>query len=107
MVKQFEVYLVPLDPVRGSEIAKTRPCAIISPDAMNAALKTVIIAPLSGRKKGWPSRVFSIFQDKSGEIALDQIRTVDKSRLLSKLGALDGETAKRVCETLVEMFVYE
>lgn len=107
MVKRFDVYLVKLAPVQGSEIAKMRPCAIVSPDSMNAALRTVIVAPMTTKRKGWPSRTPSEFMEKSGEVALDQIRAVDKSRLVEKLGTLDPHTAEAVCAALVEMFVYE
>lgn len=107
MVRRFDVYLVGLDPVMGSEIAKTRPCVIVSPDSMNAALRTVIVAPLSSANKRWPSRVPSSLNGHQGEVVLDQLRAIDKSRLLTNLGALDVGTAEAVSATLVEMFLYE
>jgi mRNA interferase MazF len=102
-MKRFDVYLVRLDPTRGSEIAKTRPCTIVSPDSMNQALRTVIVAPLTTTKKEWPSRVACVFGRTEGEIALDQIRAVDKTRLARRLGAVQKGTARAVCATLVEM----
>lgn len=103
-MRRFDVYLVHLDPTRGSEIAKTRPCAIVSPDSMNHALRTVIVVPLSTTKKQWPSRVACAFGAQKSRIALDQIRAVDKTRLGRRLGALRKGTARAVCSTLVEMF---
>lgn len=101
---RFAVHLVRLDPVAGAETAKTRPCVIVSPDEMNAALATVIIAPLTTVRRGWPTRPALTFQGKEGEIALDQIRTVDKSRLVKRLGRIDLATAKTVLDTLGEIF---
>ncbi len=106
LVKRFEIYLVSLDPTQGSEIKKTRPSVIVSPDEMNEMLKTVIIAPLTSTIKGYPTRVALSFENKLGEIALDQIRTVDRTRLLKKLGKLQLSTSKKVSETLEEMFSY-
>lgn len=82
MVNRFDVYLVALDPTLGSEIKKTRPCVVISPDEMNRHLNTVIIAPLTSTRKKYPTRVGLSFQGKKGDIVLDQIRTVDKKRLV-------------------------
>lgn len=104
MVARFEVYLIPLDPARGSEIQKTRPCLVVSPDEMNRYLKTVIIAPMTTAIKSYPSRVLLSFQDKQGQVALDQMRAVDKSRLVKKLGVIDGEAEKGVLDVLQEMF---
>lgn len=104
MVNQFDVCLVPLDPTQGSEIQKTRPCVIVSPDEMNTGLKTVIIAPLTSTIKRYPFRVTCVFQDQQGQIALDQIRTIDKRRLQKTLGTIDRETGQTALEILQEMF---
>ena len=104
MVGRFDICLVPLDPTRGSEIQKTRPCVIVSPDEMNAGLNTVIIAPLTSTLKNYPFRVDCTVQNKRGQIALDQIRAIDKRRLHKKLTALDDEAAKAVLDILQEMF---
>jgi mRNA interferase MazF len=103
-MKQFEIYLVNLDPTIGSEIKKTRPAVIISPDAMNKVLNTVIIAPLTSTQKGYPSRVFSNFKGKKGEVVLDQLRTVDKIRLVKKIGQIDSKTAQNIKLVLLTMF---
>src|SRR5215813_307693 len=103
-MKQFEVYLVNLDPTVGSEIKKTRPAVIISPDVMNKNLNTVIIAPLTSTLKNYPSRVKSLFKRKNGEIVLDQIRAVDKIRLNKKLGTLPPQTADDIKKVLQTMF---
>jgi len=95
-VKQFDIYLVQLNPDIGSEINKLRPCVIISPDVVNKHLDTVVIAPLTHTIKNYPSRVQSIINDQRGEIVLDQIRAVDKSRLKKKLGALDKQTGMNI-----------
>ncbi|MDP1588196.1 MAG: type II toxin-antitoxin system PemK/MazF family toxin [Prosthecobacter sp.] len=101
---RFAVYLVRLDPASGAETAKTRPCVIISPDEMNASLDTVIIAPMTTVLRGWPTRPGVCFQGKKGEIALDQIRTVDKTRLVKRLGRIGPATAQIVLDTLGEIF---
>ena len=103
MVRRFDVYTVELDPTRGSEIRKTRPCVIVSPDEMHV-LRTVIVAPMTTAGKAWPTRVPVTFQDRQGYVVLDQIRTIDRSRLLRRLGRLDRETARRVLSVLREMF---
>jgi mRNA interferase MazF len=103
-MKQFDVYQVNLDPTKGAEIKKTRPAVIISPDAMNKNLKTVLLAPLTHTIKGFPSRVPSTFAGQPGEIVLDQIRAVDKSRLKQKKGAVDAITASNIKKVLVTMF---
>ena len=105
LVKRFEVYWVDLDPTKGSEIQKRRPCVVVSPDDLNGKLATVIIAPLTSTIKGWPFRVVVRFQGKKGEIALDQIRTVDKSRLYHPLaGTLVKEEQDEVLRLLGVMF---
>jgi mRNA interferase MazF len=105
-VKRFEVFLVSLDPTIGSEIKKTRPCVVISPDEMNRHLQTAIIAPLTTGGHEYPSRVGLTFHGEKGQVVLDQIRTVDKVRLVKKLGVLGVATAKTVSHRLTEMFCY-
>lgn len=104
VIRRFAVHLVALDPVTGAETAKTRPCVVVSPDDMNDALATVIIAPMTTVRRHWPTRPAVTFQGKTGEIALDQIRTVDKTRLVKRLGKIDPATATKVLETLAEIF---
>jgi mRNA interferase MazF len=104
VVRRFEVYLVNLDLTIGSEIQKTRPCLIISPNEMNNSIATVIVAPMSTRGRDYPSRVNCTFEGKEGQVILDQIRTVDKRRLVKKLGAIDKETQNQVTSVLLEIF---
>ncbi len=104
VVQRFDVYLVNLDPTIGSEIQKTRPGVVISPDEMNRWLKTVIIAPMTPQSRPYPSRVPCQFQEKEGQVALDQIRAVDKSRLVRKLGRLPEETQTCILAVLADMF---
>lgn len=102
---QYEVYLINLDPAVGYEIKKTRPCIIISPEEMNDNLATVIIAPMTTKSHNYPTRVKVVFQGKTGWIVLDQIRTVDRKRLVRKAGSIDGNTILRIKEVLKEMLV--
>ncbi len=104
VVKRFEVYLVNLDPTVGREIKKTRPSLIVSPDEMNRHIATVIIAPMTTKGRNYPTRVSCQFQGKSGQVVLDQLRTVDKKRLVRKLGRIDKKTQQSVLLTLAEMF---
>jgi mRNA interferase MazF len=104
VVKRFEVYLVNLDPTLGSEIQKTRPCLIISPDEMNDHIATVIVAPLTTKGRDYPTRVNCQFEGKVGQVVLDQIRTVDKVRLVKMLGKINASTQKEVLVVLMEMF---
>ena len=104
VIKRFEVYLVNLDPTLGSEIQKTRPCLIVSPDEMNDHISIVIVAPMTTKGRQYPTRVRCRFQEKDGYVVLDQIRTVDKIRLLRKMGKIPANTQKEVISTLVEMF---
>jgi mRNA interferase MazF len=104
VVKRFEVYLVALDPTVGSEIRKTRPCLVISPNDINHYVRTVIVAPMTTRGRPYVSRIPCRFQGKDGQIVLDQIRTVDKQRLVKPLGRLGGSTAQAVLTFLREMF---
>lgn len=103
-INRFEVYLVNLDPTVGSEIKKTRPCLVVSPDEMNHHIRTVIVAPMTTRGKIYPTRVSCRFKGKRGLIVLDQIRTVDQSRLIRKLGRIERRTAAAVLDVLQEMF---
>lgn len=103
MVKRFEVYLVSLDPTMGSEIKKTRPSVIVSPNEIHS-LNTVIIAPMTTKSKSYPTRIPITFAKKEGFIVLDQIRTVDKSRLVEYLGMIDKESAMKTLCVLREMF---
>jgi mRNA interferase MazF len=104
VVNRFEVYLVNLDPTIGKEIQKTRPCLIISPDEMNNHIATVIIAPMTTKGRDYPTRVNCIFEGKNGQIVLDQIRTIDKSRLVKKLGKISTGIQKEVSVVLLQMF---
>jgi mRNA interferase MazF len=102
--KRFEVYLVRLDPVLGAEIGKTRPGVVISPDEMNAALRTVIVAPLTSVRRAWPTRVPVRVARVAGDVALDQMRSVDKARLAKRAGAVSAAEAKAMLGRLAEMF---
>src|SRR3977135_1604785 len=99
-MKRFEIWLIQFDPSKGAEIKKTRPAVIISPDTINIHLQTVIVAPLTSTVKGYPSRIATSFDNKGGEIMLDQIRAVDKGRLKKKVGELDTKEARAVCQLL-------
>ena len=105
MVKQYEIHLLNLDPTVGSEIKKTRPCVVISPDEMNKYLNTVIIAPMTSTVRGYPSRVKIEFQKKVGEVALDQIKTIDKKRIIKKLGKINNSTSIEIKQVIKEMLV--
>ncbi len=105
-IRRYEIHLVNLDPTKGSEIRKTRPCVVLSPDEMNRHLNTVIIAPLTSTRRNYPSRIDLTFQGKKGQIVLDQVRTVDQSRLVKRLGSLTERRARRVASTMTEMFVF-
>ena len=104
-VARFQIWLVELNPTKGQEINKTRPCLIVSPDEL-AVLGTVIIAPMSSKGFAYPSRVTCHFKGKDGLILLDQLRTVDKTRLIKPLGELERETQIDVCNTLQELFAF-
>ena len=103
-VKRFDVYLISLDPTQGYEMQKTRPCVVISPDEMNRHLGTVIIAPLTTRGREYPSRVSCQFEGKDGQIVLDQIRAVDKSRFVKHLGTIPPDAQRETLTVLQEMF---
>ena len=104
VVSRFDVYLVSLDPTQGFEIQKTRPCVVVSPDDMNHHIGTVIVAPMTTKGRDYPTRIPLTFQSKKGQIVLDQIRTVDKTRLVKRLGKLDASTAAKMLAVLQEMF---
>ena len=103
-VRRFDIVLVNLDPTVGSEISRTRPCLVVSPDEMNRHVRTVIVAPMTTTTRPYPTRVSIRFQRKDGQVALDQLRTVDKARLIRRLGTARRETATAVADVLVEMF---
>ncbi len=103
-VSRFDVFLVCLDPTLGHEIKKTRPCVIISPDEMNRHIGTVIVAPMTSRGRAYPTRVNCTFQKVTGQVVLDQIRTVDKIRLVKRLGSLSPAVADQMLAVLNEMF---
>jgi mRNA interferase MazF len=103
MVNRFDIWLVSLNPTQGKEINKTRPCVVVSPDELSP-LATVLIAPMTSQGFALPCRVSCTFMEKEGLILLDQIRAVDKSRLVKKLGVIDEMTQTQLCETLQALF---
>ena len=104
VINRFDVYIVVLDPTVGGEIQKARPCLIISPDEMNRHIAIVIVAPMTTKGQSYPTRVACTFQGKEGQVVLDQIRTVDKSRLARNLGQIGDDTQREVLSVLNEMF---
>ena len=102
--RRFDVFLVNLDPTVGSEVRKTRPCLVVSPDEMNRHIATAIVAPMTTKVRPYPTRVTCQFQGRKGQIVLDQLRTVDKTRLVRRLGRIAPATRKRVLAALAEMF---
>jgi len=104
-IKRFEIYLVKLNPTVGSEIQKTRPCIVISPNEMNV-LKTVIVAPMTSKGFDFVFRPKIKFKNKNGLVLLDQIRTVDKTRLVKKLGSVDQQTSQDISNMLVQIFEF-
>ncbi|QOI96558.1 MAG: type II toxin-antitoxin system PemK/MazF family toxin [Flammeovirgaceae bacterium] len=105
MVRAYSVYLVNLDPTVGFEIQKSRPCVVLSPDEMNAVLGTVIIAPMTSTIRGYPSRVEVRFQNKTGEVCLDQLRAVDESRLSKQpLGRLKQSEIDEIMDVIADIF---
>ena len=104
VVNRFEVYFVQLDPTLGSEISKVRPCVIVSAKELNRSLNTVIVAPLTSTLRNYPTRINCFVDGKNGQVALDQIRTIDKIRLSRKIAILDVPTGKKILENLIEMF---
>jgi mRNA interferase MazF len=102
--RQDEVWLVSLDPTRGAEMQKTRPCLVVSPDEMNRHLQTAIVAPMTTAERPYPTRVTVTFQGRRGQVAVDQLRAVDRQRLLKKLGKISPLAAQAVSSALVETF---
>jgi len=104
VISRFDVFLVALDPTVGREIKKTRPCLVVSPDEMNAHISTVIVAPMTTKGRPYPTRVPCRFRRKAGHIVLDQLRTVDKARLVRRLGRISEAVQAQVVSALSEMF---
>ena len=104
VARRFDVYLIALDPTLGSEIRKTRPCLVISPDEMNRHIATVIVAPMTTRGQPYPTRITCRFQGKSGQVVLDQLRTVDQTRLIRRLGRISPSVQRQVLTGLTELF---
>ena len=104
-LNQYQIVLVNLDPTIGSEIKKTRPCVIISPDEMNRHLRTLIIAPVTSRSKNYPTRVRVKIENKAGRVVIDQIRTIDKQRVVKVLDKLTGKEIEDIKFTIKETFV--
>ena len=105
VIRQYDVFLINLEPTLGHEIKKTRPCLIISPDEMNSAIETIIIAPMTTKSRQYPTRIPLVFDKKEGWIVLDQIRTVDRKRLIKKLGKIKPNVIEQVKTTIQEMLV--
>ena len=103
-VRRGEVYLVNLDPTRGDEIQKTRPCVVVSPDELNAHMRTFIVAPMTSGGHAYPFRARCQFQRRTGYVVLDQIRTIDRDRLVRRLGRLAPDTVDQSLRILTEMF---
>jgi mRNA interferase MazF len=104
MVKRFEIYLFNLDKNSAEDAKNTRPCVVISPDEMNKHIESVIIAPLSSVSKNYPTRIHFEFLNKKRTVVLDQIRTVDKDRLVKKIGEIKGSSKRKILDVLQEMF---
>jgi mRNA interferase MazF len=104
VVGRFDVYLVNLDPIVGSEIRKTRPCVVVSPNEMNRYIRTVIVAPMTTKGRPYPTRIDCRFEGKDGQVVLDQIRAVDKVRVVKKLGRLSSVAQEKNLSRLGEMF---
>lgn len=104
VIRRFDVFLICLNPTQGHEIKKTRPCLIISPNELNTSIRTVIIAPMTTKKREYPTRIPVEFSGKQGHIVLDQIRTVDKVRLAKKLGSISEQEAQAVLDVLRRLF---
>ncbi len=104
VVQRFDVFLVNLDPTVGSEIQKTRPCVVISPDEMNRHISNVIVAPMTTKGQAYPTRIACQFQGKDGQIVLDRIRNVDKIQLVKHLGQISTDEQRAVLDILAKMF---
>ena len=105
VISQYEVHLINLDPTIGHEIKKTRPCLVLSPHELNENIGTIIIAPMTSKSHEYPTRVALEFMNKNGWIVLDQIQTVDKKRLIKKLGKIDKQTIQKTKNVIMEMLV--
>jgi len=105
VINQYEVFLINLDPTIGNEIKKSRPCLVVSPNEMNHNISTVIIAPMTTKSRSYPTRVKLKFSQKTGWIVLDQIRTIDKRRIIKKMGVVETTTSDKVKKILKEMLV--
>ena len=106
-VRRYDIHLVDLDPTRGHEIRKSRPCVVVSPDEMNRHVRTAIIAPMTSVRRDYPTRVDVTFRRRQGQVVLDQIRTVDRSRLVRHLGRVPEQQARLIADTLQNMFAFE
>jgi len=104
-IQRFDIWLVRLDPTQGSEIEKTRPCVVLSPNEMSS-LKTAIVAPMTSKGFNFPTRIQCTFQKKQGLILLDQLRAVDKSRLIQKIGKISQSTQIKIVNCLQELFAF-
>jgi mRNA interferase MazF len=104
-MKQYDIVIVNLNPTIGSEIKKTRPCVIVSPNEINNNLKTVVICPITSQSKNYPTRINFELEGNINSIAIDQIRTVDKSRIIKNIGKLNKDTIKEVKQVTKETFV--
>lgn len=104
-IRQYDIMLVNLDPTIGSEIKKTRPCVVLSPDEMNKHLRTIVIAPMTTSSKNYPTRVEIKHDNKNGWVVLDQVRTIDKQRIIMGLGKLSRPDIKKVKSLIKEMYV--
>jgi mRNA interferase MazF len=105
IINRFDVLLISLDPTQGYEINKTRPCLVISPNEINHFLKTIIVAPMTTKGRDYPTRIGINFLEREGQVVLDQIRTIDKSRIVKKLGTISELESKAVLDTLQHMFI--
>jgi mRNA interferase MazF len=104
VARRFDIFLVSLDPAVGREIRKTRPCVVVSPDEMNDEIGTVLVAPMTTKGRPYPTRIECTFQGKRGRVVLDQVRAVDRARLVRRLGKLSPAQSGQLLATLVEMF---
>lgn len=107
MVKRFEVWNIELNPTQGSEINKKRPCLVVSPNEVNKFLNTVVIVPMTSTIKPYPTRLKCHFKGKDGQLVVDQIRCVDKTRLIERMGNMDTNTCKNISTLIIETFKYQ
>lgn len=106
VIKRFEIYWVSLDPTVGREMQKTRPAVVISPNEINEIMGTVIVAPITSNKRSFPTRIAFDNSGKENYVAIDHVRSVDKSRLVNKISELNSDAAQKLCERLQELFAY-